>query len=50
MENITKKADSKSKPKRLGDVFTTLWLETAGLTVFMSLAVLAPTFFNILGQ
>ena len=35
--------------KRMGDVFTTLWLETAGLVTFMSLVVLVPTFFRVLG-
>ena len=49
MENLTEIEDVEDKSKRLGDVFTTLWLETAGLTVFMSLVVLVPTFFRVLG-
>ena len=31
--------------KRIGDFDTTLWLETAGLILFMSLTVLLPTLF-----
>lgn len=30
-------------PKRIGDFDTTLWFETAGLILFMSLLVLIPT-------
>ena len=33
------------KSKRIGDFDTTLWLETAGLILFMSLTVLLPTLF-----
>jgi hypothetical protein len=36
-------------PKRMGDFVTTLWLETAGLTVFMSSVILVPIFFKVLG-
>jgi len=32
------------KSRRMGDFVTTLWLETAGFTVFMSLVVLVPIF------
>ena len=49
MENIAGKVDLDTKSKRLGDVFTTLWLETAGLVTFMSLVILLPTFFRVLG-
>lgn len=49
MENLAEKEDLEHKSKRLGDVVTTLWLETAGLTVFMSLVFLVPTFFRVLG-
>lgn len=37
------------KTKRMGDFVTTLWMETAGLTVFMSSVVLVPTFLKFLG-
>ena len=37
------------KTKRMGDFVTTLWMETAGLTIFMSSVVLLPTFFKYLG-
>jgi len=37
---------SKSKiSTRLGDLDTTLWMETAGLTVYMSLIMLLPSMF-----
>lgn len=44
-------AENKSagKSKRMGDFVTTLWLETAGLTVFMSSVVLVPIIFKFLG-
>ena len=42
---LTTENNIDSKPKRMGDFVTTLWVETAGLTVFMSLVVLVPTFF-----
>lgn len=41
--------NSTRSSKRMGDVFTTLWLETAGLVSFMSLVVLLPTFFRVMG-
>ncbi len=48
MENVLKTDEnSADTSKRLGDVFTTLWMETAGLTVFMSLIVLAPSLFKL---
>ena len=34
-----------SKSTRVGDFNTTLWLETAGLIVFMSLVLVLPTLF-----
>ncbi|MEM7400437.1 MAG: hypothetical protein AAF304_00645 [Pseudomonadota bacterium] len=49
MENTIEKVDLDFKSKRVGDVFTTLWLETAGLITFMSLAFLLPTIFRVLG-
>ena len=47
MENIIDKVDFDTKSKRLGDVFTTLWLETAGFITFMSLIFMLPTFFRV---
>ncbi|NNC66685.1 MAG: hypothetical protein HKN83_01460 [Gammaproteobacteria bacterium] len=42
---LTTESYSEKKSTRVGDFETTLWMETAGLTVFMSLVVLVPTFF-----
>jgi len=42
---LTTENNNSSKTKRIGDFDTTLWMETAGLTVFMSLIVLLPTLF-----
>ncbi|MFK7816023.1 MAG: hypothetical protein AB8B92_06765 [Gammaproteobacteria bacterium] len=41
---LTSKTSMGKKSARKGDFETTLWMETAGLTAFMSLVVLAPTF------
>lgn len=43
---LTAKDKTAGKPKRMGDFVTTLWMETAGLTVFMSSIVLVPTFLS----
>lgn len=43
---LTADSTSTRKPKRMGDFVTTLWVETAGLTVFMSSIVLVPTFLS----
>jgi len=42
---LTTENNGRSKTKRIGDFDTTLWMETAGLTVFMSLIILIPTLF-----
>jgi len=42
---LTTENTNSVKTKRIGDLDTTLWVETAGLTVFMSLVILIPTFF-----
>ncbi len=42
---LTTENNSAIKSTRLGDFDTTLWLETTGLIVFMSLIVLLPTIF-----
>ncbi len=42
---LTREVNTTGRSKRLGDFVTTLWLETAGLTVFMSTVALIPTFF-----
>jgi hypothetical protein len=41
---LTTKANMEKKLTRIGDFNTTLWLETGGLTVSMSLIFLVPTF------
>ena len=42
---LTPEERNNGNSKRLGDYVTTLWLETAGLTVFLSTVALVPTFF-----
>lgn len=42
---LTKENNVRKESKRIGDIDTTLWLETGGLTVLMSLIFLVPTFF-----
>jgi len=42
---LTTETTKTKKSKRIGDFDTTLWLETGGLTVLMSLLLLIPTFF-----
>ena len=46
---LTAENKTAGKTKRMGDFVTTLWMETAGLTVFMSSIVLVPIFFKVLG-
>ncbi len=44
---LTPEEGAARSTKRMGDVVTTLWVETAGLTVFMSLIVLTPSLFKL---
>ena len=47
MENVlTTENNSAESSRRIGDFVTTLWMETAGLTVFMSLLILVPSLFK----